>query len=408
MAYDTLYVDFCSSKIVVLLEDSQGKLPLRYSVEFVDQDTIRNGQIYNLENISQKIKKAVQNAAEREKIEPDKVYVGFSDPEAEYITSVGMSACGTPENPSEISHSHLKEAILNSCAVKLEEGRIIVQAIPIEFSVDSKSDIKHPIGMLAVRLEVQTGLVTVKKSSLLNYKKALEKAGFYADRFYYQPISEIFGLTNDEEKESGVLFIDIGRDLTNFGLISENKLKMVGTLPIGGIHLNKDLKFYFGISLEKAEEVKKEISRIMLPENEERETYILNTHGRKAHETTVGTIAKYFEDRLSEIFEYIKEKITREDLKRTYNIVKLTGGTSEIENIEKLAEKVFGVYSETFVPSEELENQINNWNMIFNSTLSSTIALYQYVNYEKANSISKKEGEEVVSLKNLLKRLFSK
>ncbi len=408
MAYDTLYVDFCSSKIVVLLEDSQGKLPLRYSVEFVDQDTIRNGQIYNLENISQKIKKAVQNAAEREKIEPDKVYVGFSDPEAEYITSVGMSACGTPENPSEISHSHLKEAILNSCAVKLEEGRIIVQAIPIEFSVDSKSDIKHPIGMLAVRLEVQTGLVTVKKSSLLNYKKALEKAGFYADRFYYQPISEIFGLTNDEEKESGVLFIDIGRDLTNFGLISENKLKMVGTLPIGGIHLNKDLKFYFGISLEKAEEVKKEISRIMLPENEERETYILNTHGRKAHETTLGTIAKYFEDRLSEIFEYIKEKITREDLKRTYNIVKLTGGTSEIENIEKLAEKVFGVYSETFVPSEELENQINNWNMIFNSTLSSTIALYQYVNYEKANSISKKEGEEVVSLKNLLKRLFSK
>lgn len=225
----------------------------------------------------------MQNAAEKEKVEADRVYVGFSDPEVEYITSVGMSACGTPENPSEISYSHLKEAIQNSCAVKLEEGRIIVQAIPVEYSVDSKNDIKHPIGMLAVRLEVQTGLVTARKSSLLNYKKALEKAGFYADRFYYQPISEIFSLTSEEEKENGVLFIDIGRDLTNFGLISENKLKMVGTLPIGGIHLNKDLKFYFGISLEKAEEVKKEISRIMLPESEEKEIYILNTHGRKAH-----------------------------------------------------------------------------------------------------------------------------
>lgn len=54
MGYDTLYVDFCSSKIVVLLEDSQRKLPLRYAVEFVDQDTIRNGQIYNLENIPRK------------------------------------------------------------------------------------------------------------------------------------------------------------------------------------------------------------------------------------------------------------------------------------------------------------------------------------------------------------------
>lgn len=408
MAYDKLYIDFCSSKIVVLVEDTQGKLPLRYAIEHVDQDTIRQGQIYNLETTAQKIRKAVEAATEKEKLEPDFVYVGFSDPEVEFITSVGMSACGTPDNPSEITEKHLEEAISNSRAVKLEEGKIIVQTIPIEFSVDSKSDIKHPIGMLGVRLEVKSGLVTAKKSSILNYKKAIEKAGFYADKFYYQPVSEIFALPARDEKENGVLFIDIGRDLTNFGIIADNKIRHVGTIQLGGINLNKDLKYYFGISIEKAEEIKKEIAKILPTEEESKEKYVLNKEGRKSREVTVGTITKYFQDRLAEIFEMIKEETISKDFRHDFNLVKITGGTSEIENIDKLAGEILGVDSEVFYPSQELESELNSWNLVYHSSLSSAIALYKFVNQRTLKEKKTEKIGELPSLKSIFKKFFMK
>ncbi len=408
MAYDKLYIDLCSSKIVVLVEDSQGRLPLRYAIEHVDQDTIRQGQIYNLETTAQKIKRAVEAAIEKEKLEPDSVYVGFADPEVEFITSVGMSACGTPDNPSEITEKHLEEAIFNSRAVKLEEGKIIVQTIPIEFSVDSKTDIKHPIGMLGVRLEVKSGLVTAKKSSILNYKKAIEKAGFYADKFYYQPVSELFTLPTQDEKENGVLFIDIGRDLTNFGIIAENKIRFVGTIPLGGINLNKDLKYYFGISIDKAEEIKKEISKILPTEEEAKDKYVLNKEGRKSKEVNLGTITKYFQDRLAEIFELIKDETVLKDFRHDFNLVKITGGTSEIENIEKLAAEILGVDSEVFYPSQELETELNSWNLSYHSSLSSAIALYKFVNQNKLKERKTEKIGELTSIKNILKKIFMK
>jgi len=407
MAYDKLFVDFCSSKVVLIVEDSSGKLPTHFSVESFDPDTVKDGEIYNLEKTAQMIRKALNSAVDGAKVDFQEVYVGFSSPKVEFISSTGLAACGTPENPEEITQRHIENAIKSATAVKLEEGSRIVQVIPLEYTVDHKSGIKHPEGMLGVRLEVKTGLVTASKSTLLNYKKALEKAGIVSTDFFYQPIS-LISLLTEEEKEDGTLFIDIGRDLTNYVLVSEGKILGAKTLLLGGNLLNNDLKYYLGIPLKMAEDIKIEHGRIMLDEKEKNEKVLIDYKTSRPKQVTKGDIASYMEDRLKEIFETIKEDLDYDPFRRPFYSVKLTGGTSEIENIDKLAGDIFGVNAEIYTPIDEVLDVLEKINIDFNPKLASAVGLYIYSKSEGKKSVAGESFSADLGLKSIFKKIFSK
>lgn len=410
MKENFLVVDFCSSKIVLFLASIENGLTIKnWTAIPVDQDTIRSGQIYNLENVATVVRKGLAETSGKLKFEPSYVYIGFSDPEVELKLSKGMAGCGTPDNPAEITEKHLEQAIASSKTVNLEEGRVIVQTIPIKFDVDSKTDIRNPKGMLGVRLEVNSALITARKSALLNYKRALEKAGIFADRFAYQPIAELFELTTPEEKENGVLFIDIGRDLTNFGVIIENKLQTVKTMPVGGIHINKDLKYYFGITMDKAEEVKKKYGQLVSNSEGISEYIDLGYSSAKTNKIKKDLLVKYVSERLSEIFNVIKEELIQIDLNDKITFVRITGGSSQIENIEKLAEEVFNVKAEIYRPSGIVETLVNTYDIPAFYSLSSSLGvlLFAYRNISLGDPYES-NLDVVKSVKGIFKRIFGK
>jgi cell division protein FtsA len=410
MSENFMVVDFCSSKIVLFLAELGPELKIKNWTPIpVDQDTIRSGQIYNLENVASKIRKGIEETTGKSRYEPADVYIGFSDPEVEFLSSIGMAACGTPDNPSEITEKHLDQAITSSRAVKLEEGRVIVQTIPVRFDVDSKTDIKNPKGMLGVRLEVKSALITAKKSSLLNFKRALEKAGIYAERFAYQPVAEIFELPSEEEKENGILIIDIGRDLTNYGVITENKLQLAETLPVGGIHINKDLKHYFNITIDKAEEIKKKYGQLTFSETEDSEYIDLNMGSMKTNKIKRDLLVKYISERLSEIFEFIKERLIQNDLKDKITFIKITGGTSQIEGIEKLAEKIFNITAEVYTPSREIEKLTGNYDIPVLNSLCSSLAILLFAHRNLTSGVSYSADLSVMkNVKGIFKKMFGK
>uniref|UniRef100_A0A7V4E4I9 Cell division protein FtsA n=1 Tax=candidate division WOR-3 bacterium TaxID=2052148 RepID=A0A7V4E4I9_UNCW3 len=400
-------VDFCSSKIVTFIAEANNELKIKFwGNEPVDSDTIRQGQVYNLENIAIKVRKTLNEFAKKSKFEPSRVFISFADPEAEFITSIGMAACGTPENPAEISEKHIEQAIKNSYAIKIEEGRSIAQAIPVRFNVDSKTDIKNPKGMLGVRLEVESALITAKKSSLLNYKKALEKTGLIADGFIYQIVAQLYELTSKEEKENGVLLIDIGRDLTNYGVIAENKLLFAETLPVGGMNINKDLKHYFGVTLDKAEELKIFYGRDEY--DDEQELDFLNSIFPPGRVSRIKgeLVVQYITERLTDIFEYIKEKLIQNDLKDKITFVKITGGTSEIEYIDRIAENVFNITTEIYRPNEELEELLAQNNIPPSNRLSSSLGALLFAYKKLTSNQNSSEVKIVGNVKGFLRRIF--
>jgi cell division protein FtsA len=408
MAETFMVVDFCSSKVVTFIAEVSNELVVKHwDLEPVDSDTIRQGQVYNLENVANKVRKSIEEFTKKSKFEPAHVFIGFSDPEIEFITSIGMAACGTPENPAEITEKHIEQAIKNSHTIKIEEGRSIAQAIPVRFNVDSKTDIKNPKGMLGVRLEVQSALITAKKSSLLNYKKALEKAGIIAESLIYQIIAELYELTTKEERENGILFIDIGRDLTNYGVMSEDQLLFAETVPVGGININKDLRHYFHITLDKAEELKKFYSRKDYTDEEEREFLNSISSPGKPLQIRGELVVQYITERLTDIFEYIKERLHQNDLKDKITFVKITGGTSEIEYIDKIAEKVFNITSEVYKPDEKLEKVFSNNELLLTNRLSSSLAVLLFAHKKLTSNKELSETKIMGSVKGIFKRLFS-
>ncbi len=379
MSNQFLVIDFCSSKIVTFLaEKSADKLSiLDWELTDLDSDTLKFGEVHNLEKVTLALQNNIQKLRKNKKYDPAKAFIGFNNENVEFIVQRGSTACGSYREPGEILENHIRTAWQNAIAINLGEGKVIAQEIPITFSVDSKDNIANPRGMLGVRLEIQLGIVAAEKSSLLNLKKALTKAGVGVDtHFIYQIIAEAMHLTTEDEKETGVLFIDIGKFLTSFAIIEENKILDAKTIALGGENINEDLKYYYKITRDKAEELKKFYGRPYYSDDEERDLRMNTLTERESKSVKPDVVKKYINDRIKDILQAVKDEITDENLSKISN-VKISGGTSEIEGITNIAEDIFGAYSKIFTPDDrkEVMDLINEYDLPINNKLSSSIAL---------------------------------
>lgn len=414
MSKQFLVVDFCSSKIVTFLaEKTADKIAiLDWNFEDLDNETLKFGEVHNLEKTTIAIQNNIQKLRKNKKYDPAVAFIGFNNENVEFIIQKGATACGSYKEPGEISENHIRTAWENAKAINLGEGKVIAQEIPITFSVDSKDNIANPKGMLGVRLEIQLGIVAAEKSSLLNLKKALTKAGIGIDtHFIYQILAETIQLTTQDEKETGVLFIDIGKYLTSFAIIEENKILDAKTIALGGENINEDLKFYYKITRDKAEELKKFYGRPNYSDDEEKEFRISTLTDRESKAIKPDVVKKYISDRIKDILQTVKEEIADENL-RKISKVKITGGTSEIDGITHFADEVFGTYSEIFTPDDKKEvmDIISEYDLPITNRLSSSIALLLHaaeaLKEENESNYYQKVSE--IKIANWIKKFLSK
>jgi len=211
-----------------------------------------------------------------------------------------------------------------------------VQVFAKNYRLDGQENIKDPVGMHGVRLEVDTHIVTASTPNVRNLDMALEKAQVRIHNHTLSSLAAAEAVLNRQQKEAGTVLLDIGAGTTNLVVFEDGEVQHVGVLPIGSIHITNDLAIGLKTDLDIAEAVKVNLARVNseLPKNPEVRIKINNhEYSFKAEDIMMIT-----EARVEELLEYVDKELSR--IHRSHKLpggVVLAGGTANLPGLSELA-----------------------------------------------------------------------
>ncbi|HEY6449625.1 MAG TPA: cell division protein FtsA, partial [Candidatus Cybelea sp.] len=222
----------------------------------------------------------------------------------------------------------------------LPSDRQIIHALPRYFTVDGQEGVNDPIGMAGGRLEVDTHIITGSTSFITNVLKCVQRAGLEALGVVFEPLASSAATLLSEEKQVGVVLLDIGGGTTDIAVYSLGSAIYTATIPIGGNVLTSDISLGLKTTLAEAEEVKK---RLGASENEMRFD-VRTLDGRATREHSTAELRQIVVPRVLETLRMAKQKIV-ENVPRDLVLgeIVLTGGGAQLPGIERIAEEVFGL-----------------------------------------------------------------
>jgi cell division protein FtsA len=300
---------------------------------------LKKGSVVNIEKTVESIRSSVEEAKLMAGIEElESATVGIAGNHIYCFNSSGV----VPVKNKEISQADVDRVIEAAKAVLIPSDREVLHVIPQEFKVDNTMGIKNPIGMCGSRLEVNVHIVTGKTPLIHNLVKCVEQAGLSANSVILQPIASSRSVLSNEEKDLGVVLIDIGGGTTDIAVWKEGSLIHSQIVPLGGNHFTNDLAIALKIPHNEAERIKLTHGTV-LNEAQLSETYLTvqGLSGTKPREVPLTFVSEVLGARANELFSVIRETIMERNLQDeiTGGFV-LTGGGALIRNLPELAEYI--------------------------------------------------------------------
>jgi len=215
--------------------------------------------------------------------------------------------------------------------VKLPPNREIIQVFAKNYRLDGQDNIKDPLGMQGVRLEVDTHIVTASTPNLRNLDLVLEKAHITPLHHTVSSLAAAEAVLSRQQKESGTVLLDIGAGTTNLVVLEDGEVQHVAVIPIGGIHVTNDLAIGLRTDLDIAEAVK--LHHAGLGEHEKRGKVGVTIQGKR-HDFDGTEIHMIVEARIEELLEYVDKELRKiQRARKLPGGVVLVGGTAKLPGI---------------------------------------------------------------------------
>lgn len=334
-------IDIGSHKVACVIGRVVG--PKKFEILGASQvlsEGVKKGTIVNIQEASQSLSKAVEEAEIMAGVEVNSLYVSISGIYCEGINTKSVVAVNNKEK--EITEFEIKRAIDSATERVVPMNKEVIHVIPQQYSVDHQDGIKNPLGMNGTRLEVSLRIINANVTQLQNLIKVISKSNFGIEDFVLGVIAEGEFLLTEEEKDLGVVLIDIGGGTTEVVGFYNGSVWFNGAIPIGGIDITSDISTIFKITLQQSEKLKKLYGHAFpsaVNNEDEIEVQMIN---KRIKTIKRYDLAEVIEARVEEIFLEVKKLLESSGMYdlATAGIV-LTGGTSNLEGIEDLAERVF-------------------------------------------------------------------
>ena len=278
-------------------------------------------------------------------------FVGISGTHIISQESKGVIAISRADG--EIKQADVDRVLEGAQTVATPPNYEILHVIPRSFTVDNQPDIKDPIGMTGVRLEVDAQIILGLGSQIKNLRKCLHRIGIIEDELVFTPLAAAEAVLNKRQKELGVVVVNIGSTTTCLTVFEEGDILTAKVLPIGSRHITSDIAIGLRIPLDLAEAVKLNYGAAILKPNYRNE--IINL--KELDNSEEGTVSKkdlieIIEARCEEIFKLIDKELAAIDrsAKLPAGVV-LTGSGAKLAGLTELAKKVFRLPSSLGIPS---------------------------------------------------------
>jgi len=304
---------------------------------------LRKGMVVNIDFTVEAIKKAVGEAEAMAgvDVEVEAVFAGVAGGHIRGINSRGVVAVSG--KAKEVSPVDVGRALEAARTLNLPPDREIIHVLPQTFVVDDQDGVKYPIGMSGVRLEVEVHIVTGAVTSVQNVIRSVNRAGLTVQDIVLQPLATSEAILSADEKELGVLLLDLGGGTTDVALFRDGAIWYTGVRALGGDHITNDIAVGLRTPMAEAEELKKRdgCALTTLVRNEET-VEVPSVGGRKPRVLSRQILAEIIQSRVEEIFILVARELARAGLEdaATAGVV-VTGGASLLEGVPELAEQVF-------------------------------------------------------------------
>lgn len=330
-------LDIGTTKVCTLIAQKTSKSIEILGVGSHPSHGLKKGSVVNIEKTVESIRSSIEEAKLMAGIEElESATVGIAGNHIYCFNSSGV----VPVKSKEINQSDVDRVIEAAKAVLIPSDREVIHVIPQEFKVDNTSGIKNPIGMRGSRLEVNVHIVTGKTPLIQNLVKCVEQAGLHANSIILQPLASSRSVLTSEEKELGVVLIDIGGGTTDIAIWKEGSLLHSQIIPLGGHHFTNDLAVALKIPHNEAERIKTQYGTV-IDHQGRNESYITvqGLSGTKPREVPVSYVAEVLAARANELFDVVREVIMERNLQDeiTGGFV-ITGGGALVRNLAELAE----------------------------------------------------------------------
>jgi len=311
-------------------------------------DGLRKGVVVNVEATVQAIASAVKEAEVSAGCEIHNVVASVGGAHLKGFNSHGVVAVRT----HEVSHSDVERVLEAARAVVLPSDQDVLHALPQEFIVDGQDSIREPIGMVGVRLEARLHIISTAITAAQNVIKCCQRAGLHVADLVFSPLGASEVALTPEEKESGVVLIEIGAGTTGVLAFAQGTVRHAAVVPVGGNHVSSDIAAGLRTPFREAELLKRRSGVAVVEAVEEDQTIEVQSLGSSEPRLLPRhMLGEIIEPRIEEILALAQRQLIRSGLEGHLPCgVVLTGGTVLLEGVVALAERAFRVPVRLGVP----------------------------------------------------------
>lgn len=331
-----------TTKVSAVIAEAAGVgAPRVIGVGTATSQGLKQGVVVDIDGAAASVRAAVEDARRMAGVGARRYNVGVAGEHIRSMNSRGVVAIASLDE--EIGPDDVDRALEASRKFSLPYDREIIHTLPQEYIVDSQRGIRQPAGMYGARLEARVHVVTASRPSLDNVAKALHLAGVELDEIVFEPLASSHAVLTADEREMGVLLLDIGGGTTDVMLYSDGGVVASGVIGLGGNNVTSDVAYGLRTSQQHAEDIKIRhgcASSCLVDGNETIEVSTIGFRGNR--KLAKALLAGIIEPRMTELFSLINDQISENGLKKMLGAgVVLTGGTAMLKGARELAEQVF-------------------------------------------------------------------
>jgi len=321
---------------------------------------VKRGVVLNIEETVTAIQTTVDDVQKRSGILFTEVFVGIAGQHIKSMKSRGYIMREAYDD--EIQKDEVFKLIEDMHKIHIDIGEEIIHVIPQNFIVDNETGVKSPIGMCGRRLEANFHIVIGQVAAAKNIEKCIRKAHLTVKDMILEPLASSDAVLTEDEKEAGVVLVDIGGGTTDVAVYYDNIIRHTAVIPFGGNVVTKDIKEGCAILQRHAEQLKIQYGSALgdiAPDD--KVVSIPGISGREPKEISFKSLAYIIQSRMEEIIDAVNFEIQNSGYadKLAAGVV-ITGGGAMLKHLTQLMKFKTAMDVRIGLPNEHLAGSAKN------------------------------------------------
>ncbi len=366
-------IDIGTTKVCTLVARVEGERSMRIlGVGIEPSQGIRKGTIVDIAAASTAIARSIEKAQRTSGLEITSALVSLAGSHVSSVNSRGVVGI----SGRVIDEVDVARALEAAQAVAIPHNRQIIHVIQRSFVIDGQDGIRTPIGMHGYRLEVEAHIITAAQSTVENLRQCVEAAGVQVSQFVLNPLASAEVVLSETERQMGAVVCDIGGGTTDLAIYIDGDIWHTMVLAVGGNHITSDIAHGLRLSIQQAEDVKKQHGHAITSEVGENEIITVRSFGQEGpQQVNRRDLAHIIEARVEEIFLLVLQEIKRSGYDGLLPAgMVLTGGSSLLPGMRALASNVLGLPVRIARP----ENLIGLTDQLHSPAFSTSVGLLHW------------------------------